>query len=114
MEDMLLCPGRKFIEEVPVVWDEHYALPESEIGQLAAIARRKGDVWYLSVLNGEQERKIELSLNFLPKGTYKMTVASDKGRKEIVVNEKKIRSSRPLTLTLMFGGGWLAKFEKVK
>ncbi len=114
MEDMLSCPGRKFIEEVPVVWDEHYALPESEIGQLAAIARRKGDVWYLSVLNGEQERKIELSLNFLPKGTYKMTAASDKGRKEIVVNEKKIRSSRPLTLTLMSGGGWLAKFEKVK
>jgi alpha-glucosidase len=114
MEDMLSCPGRKFIEEVPVVWDEHYALPESEIGQLAAVARRKGDVWYLSVLNGEQERKIELSLNFLPKGTYKMTVASDKGRKEIVVNEKKIRSFRPLTLTLMSGGGWLAKFEKVK
>ena len=54
MEDMLKCPGRRFIEEVPVVWDENYVLPESKIGNLAAIARRKGDIWYLSVLNGEQ------------------------------------------------------------
>lgn len=114
MEDMLACPGRQFIEEVPVVWDENYVLPESEIGKLAAIARRKGDVWYLSVLNGEQAGDKRLSLDFLPKGTYRMIVASDKGRKMIVMDEKTIRSSRPLILNLLSGGGWLAKFERLK
>lgn len=114
MEDMLTCPGRQFIEEVPVVWDEHYVLPESEIGKLAVIARRKGEVWYLSVLNGEQAVKKKLSLDFLPKGTYRMVFASDKGRKEIVMDEKTVRSSRPLVLDLLSGGGWLAKFEKIK
>lgn len=114
MEDMLSCPGRKFIEEVPVVWDENYVLPVSKIGELAAIARRKGDVWYLSVLNGEQEKQVALNLDFLQKGTYKVTYASDKGRKEIVVNETKVKSGRTLKVNLLSGGAYLAKIERIK
>lgn len=114
MEDMLSCPGRQFIEEVPVEWDEHYVLPESEIGQLAAIARRKGDVWYLAVLNGEKERQIAPRLDFLEKGTWKVTYASDQGRKQIVVGETKTRSGRQLKINLLSGGGYLAKLEKIK
>lgn len=114
MEDMLSCPGRKFIEEVPVVWDENYVLPVSKIGELAAIARRKGDVWYLSVLNGEQEKQVSLNLDFLQKGTYKVTYASDKGRKEIVVNETKVKSGRALKVNLLSGGAYLAKIERIK
>lgn len=114
MEDMLSCPGRQFIEEVPVEWDEHYVLPESEIGQLAAIARRKGDVWYLAVLNGEKERQITPRLDFLEKGTWKVTYASDQGRKQIVVGETKTRSGRQLKINLLSGGGYLAKLEKIK
>lgn len=114
MEDMLSCPGRKFIEEVPVVWDENYVLPVSKIGELAAIARRKGDVWYLSVLNGEQEKQVVLNLDFLQKGTYKVTYASDKGRKEIVVNETKVKSGRALKVNLLSGGAYLAKIERIK
>lgn len=114
MEDMLSCPGRMFIEDVPVVWDEHYVLQISEIGKLAAIARRKGEVWYLSVLNGEQEKRISFALDFLKKGTYRVTYASDKGRKEIVVDERKIKSGQVLELDLLSGGGYLAKFEKIR
>lgn len=114
MEDMLSCPGRKFIEEVPVVWDENYVLPVSKIGELAAIARRKGDVWYLSVLNGEQEKQVSLNLDFLEKGIYKVTYASDKGRKEIVVNETKVKSGRALKVNLLSGGAYLAKIERIK
>lgn len=114
MEDMLSCPGRMFIEEVPVVWDENYVLPVSKIGELAAIARRKGDVWYLSVLNGEQEKQVTLNLDFLEKGTYKATYASDKGRKEIVVNETKVKSGRALKVNLLSGGAYLAKIERIK
>lgn len=113
MEDMLQCPGRQFIEEVPVVWDENYVLPESRIGKLAAIARRKGEVWYLSVLNGEQEQTVALDLDFLPKGKYKMTVASDRGRREIQVDTRTIRSKTPLKVQLLSGGGYLARLERV-
>lgn len=114
MEDMLACPGRQFIEEVPVEWDESYVLPQSEIGKLAAIARRKGDVWYLAILNGEEEKQLSCKLDFLEKGTYQVTFATDKGRKEIVMNEQKTKSDRNLKIHLLSGGGYLAKFVKIK
>lgn len=81
---------------------------------MAAIARRKGDVWYLAVLNGEKERQIAPRLDFLEKGTWKVTYASDQGRKQIVVGETKTRSGRQLKINLLSGGGYLAKLEKIK
>lgn len=115
MEDMLSCPGRMFIEEVPVVWDETKVLTESRIGELAAIARRKGDIWYLSVLNGKTPYKGELNMSFLPKGTYRMTVASDEGSnyKKIVISNRKIKAGQKLKVDLLSGGGYLAKIEKL-
>ncbi|MBV3496462.1 glycoside hydrolase family 97 protein [Phocaeicola massiliensis] len=115
MEDMLSCPGRMFIEEVPVVWDETKVLPESRIGKLAALVRRSGDTWYLSVLNGETPYKGKLQTDFLPKGTYRMTIASDEGSnyKKIVISNRKIKSGKTLQLDLLPGGGYLAKIEKI-
>ena len=114
MEDMLACPGRMFIEEVPVTWDQTKILKESRIGELAALSRRKGDIWYLSILNGEKADTQEIELDFLPKGNYRMTYASDDGenRKKIVINNRKIKSGKTLKIKLLSGGGYLAKFEK--
>lgn len=115
MEDMLTSPGRRFIEEVPVVWDETKVLKESSIGEVAALARRKGDIWYLTVLNGEKPGTKNLDLDFLPKGRYRLTFASDteNNRKRITIGEKRIRSGQPLSVELLSGGGYLAKFEKL-
>lgn len=116
MEDMLSCPGRMFIEEVPVVWDESKVLSESRIGELAAIARRSNDIWYLSILNGVNAYNGELKIDFLPKGTYKMTIASDDGDnyKKIIITNRKIKAGQKIKINLLPGGGYLAKFEKIK
>lgn len=116
MEDMLNCPGRKFIEEVPVTWDETFVLPESEIGQLAALARRKGDVWYISVLNGEKARQFSCSLDFLPKGKYTLEVAYDApgNRKKIEIKTITRRQNQTFEQELLSGGGCLIKLEKKK
>lgn len=115
MDDMLSCPGRQFIEEVPVVWDETRVLPESRIGKLAALARRSGNTWYLSVLNGETPYEGEFKMDFLPKGKYRMTIASDDGKnyKKIVISNRKIGSGQKLKISLLSGGGYLAKIEKL-
>ncbi|OGC02308.1 glycoside hydrolase, partial [candidate division KSB1 bacterium RBG_16_48_16] len=42
----------ELIKEIPSVWDETVVLPASEIGEVAAFARRRGDKWFLAVLNG--------------------------------------------------------------
>lgn len=116
MEDMLSTPGRQFIEEVPVTWDETRVLPESKIGEMAAIARRSGDVWYLSVLNGGKQYDGNLSTDFLPKGSYRTTIASDKDNnpRQIAITSGKTKSGRPLKVNLIPGGGYLVKFERVK
>lgn len=116
MEDMLSTPGRQFIEEVPVTWDETRVLPESKIGEMAAIARRSGDIWYLSVLNGGKQYDGNLSTDFLPKGNYRTTIASDKDNnpRQIAITSGKTKSGRSLKVNLIPGGGYLVKFERVK
>ena len=49
---LLASPAVEMIKAIPAVWDETIVLPPSEIGELAALARRKGDVWFVAVLNG--------------------------------------------------------------
>lgn len=50
------------IKQIPTVWDETIVLPGSEIGELAIMARRKGDDWYIGVLNGGERKKVEIDL----------------------------------------------------
>lgn len=116
MEDMLSCPARQFIEEVPVEWDETVVLPESSIGKFAALARRKGDTWYLIVMNGEAAFDGQVKLDFLPRGSYSMTIAEDKegDYRQIAVNHAKAKAGQRLHLRLLPGGAYLAKIEKRK
>ena len=116
IEDMLNCPARKFIEEVPVTWDETYVLPESGIGDLAAIARRKGDVWYLSVLNGEKARDFSCRLSFLPKGKYQVEMAcdADENRRQLEMKSLKLRAGQTFSLKLLSGGGCLLRLSPQK
>jgi alpha-glucosidase len=75
--DMLLhnddvAAGLELLKTIPAVWDETRVLPSSRIGELALIARRSGDHWYLAALNGtDQPVRIDsLDLSFLGEGTY--------------------------------------------
>ncbi|WP_412708864.1 glycoside hydrolase family 97 C-terminal domain-containing protein [Bacteroides hominis] len=85
--------------------------PDRRIGR---IIQEKRDIWYLSILNGEKAVTQEIELDFLPKGNYRMTYASDDGenRKKIVINNRKIKSGKTLKIKLLSGGGYLAKFER--
>src|SRR5262249_16344119 len=70
-------PAVEVIKNNPATWDETIVLPGSEIGELAAFARRKGNTWFVAVMNGTQPKKIKIPLTFLKSGTYKATVVSD-------------------------------------
>lgn len=53
------------IKKIPTVWDETIVLPGSKIGELAAMARRKGDDWYIGLLNGGEKKTYEIDLTAL-------------------------------------------------
>jgi len=63
------APGFDFVKRVPTAWDETRFIggtPETYV----AVARRKGDVWYVGAMTNEQGRTVDLPLSFLDKGTY--------------------------------------------
>jgi alpha-glucosidase len=52
----------RFMERVPVTWDETRVLA-AEVGKIVALARRSGDDWFVGVLNGAEARTLELDLS---------------------------------------------------
>jgi alpha-glucosidase len=73
------APILPLLQTLPVTWDETIVLPGSAIGQLAAFARRKGNNWYVAVINGADSAVAFRFLpSFLQKGkTYQATVVTD-------------------------------------
>ncbi|MCD6597282.1 MAG: glycoside hydrolase family 97 catalytic domain-containing protein [Bacteroidales bacterium] len=111
-QDIEQSPAQKYITEVSVTWDETVVLPQSKIGALALIARRKGTAWYVSCLNGEKEMQLALKLDdFLPEAVnYKLELVQDKKKKsKVEVLKFQHNSSKALNLNLRSGGGFLLK-----
>jgi alpha-glucosidase len=105
-------PGLPVLASIPATWDETAGLP-SEVGSLAAIARRHGDVWWVGVMNGRQEREIELPLNFLPAGRHRGEAYLDdlSAEHELRREERAFDSNEPLKLSLAPSGGALLRIQ---
>lgn len=60
-------PEFELFRQVSTTWDETKFI-QGEIGEYVALARRKGDQWFVGVLNSRKEREISLPLEFLKEG----------------------------------------------
>lgn len=112
-DSILLNPAVNIIKSIPATWDETIVLPPSEIGELAVYARRKGQTWFVAVMNGVGNRKIKVPLRFL-KGSYRAELARDGAANDgsLIVEQKNYSSKDILELNLISGGGYIAKFSK--
>ncbi|MCL3779279.1 alpha-glucosidase [Prolixibacteraceae bacterium JC049] len=77
LNDKRVRPALEFISHVPTVWDETVVLPQSRIGKLAAIARRKEKDWYVGILNANGLESIEIDCSFLSGEKYRVQILSD-------------------------------------
>ncbi len=75
-------------------------MPGSEIGELAAYARRKGDTWFLAVMCGPQAKTIRVPLSFLGDGQYKAVLVRDKPGDNAAVEIEHVTHQRSDTLTM--------------
>lgn len=103
----------KFMASIPTVWDETVPL-DGKVGDFVAVARRKGDDWYIGVLNDWTPRDLEFDLNFLGSKLYRMEVCSDgmnadKAAIDYTLHHEKIRAGEKLKVHLAAGGGYVAK-----
>ena len=106
----------KFMAATPVVWDDTVGLggcPES----YAALARRKGDVWYAAAITNAEARDIPLDTSFLGEGEWKVEIFRDAVDSDVIpsnyVHENRtVKAGEKLTIHLAPGGGFAARFTK--
>jgi alpha-glucosidase len=112
--NILKNPGVEMIKSIPAVWDETIVLPVSEIGEIAAFARRSGNTWFLAIVNGPEAKTINIPLSFLGKDEYRaMLVRDNKSDAAAVEVENTTSKSRDtLVIELSDGGGFIARFSK--
>lgn len=140
-ETMMSAPavrdGIGVLQAIPTNWDETVVLKGSKIGDLAAMARRSGDDWFVALVNGADARDYSLDLSFLGEGKYVAEMVSDDleaapvdvekigvnmkavGKRKqwktsvpFKVNTETVNRSKTLKVELADGGGFVAVFRK--
>jgi len=107
-----------FITSVPTTFDETVAL-DGRVGEFAAIARRKGDTWYVGAMTNWDARELPIDCSFLGAGTYaavvmKDGVNADRDATDYTKETLTITSRDTVKIRLAPGGGWTARITKVK
>lgn len=104
-----------FITGVPTTWDQTIAL-SAKVGEVAVVAKRKADKWYIGgITNGkEKNREVELKFDFLEKGkTYVMEYFEDgiNADRQAMDYRKKtinVKNGDKITINMARNGGWAA------
>lgn len=115
VSDPLYAPVIPLLQTLPVTWDETRVLEGSEIGRLAAFAKRKGKVWYVAVINGtEQPQEFTLRPAFLAAGQHygTLTVADKPGDTGFATEEGKISSTTVKNITIPATGGVVVRISR--
>jgi alpha-glucosidase len=106
-------PAAEIMKSIPSTWDETVVLPESQIGDVAAFARRKGDAWFVAVNNGPVGKTVRINLSFLGQGSYQATLLRDVAEPDDVkVEHVTMRSSDSVYVKMRSGGGFVGRFVR--
>jgi alpha-glucosidase len=110
---ILANPAVDVIKSIPSTWDETVVLPVSEIGGVAAFARRKGNTWFLAVNNGPVGKTVRVDLTFLKQGSYASTLLRDQPEADDVkVEHVTLGAADSLYIKMRSGGGFVGRFTK--
>lgn len=103
----------ELVKEIPTCWDETRVLPGSAIGELAAFARRKGDAWYIAVLNGGEARELRIDVSKLGGSPWSATLVEDvpDDPARMTVRNRDVASGETITVSFNAGGGFVARLR---
>jgi alpha-glucosidase len=102
-----------FLRHLPSVWDETIVLEGSEIGKVAGLARRRGEDWFIGVLNGKEAATLPVSLQYQGGGEWQADVYGDETASNEFSREKRRATSKDtLEIPMREQGGlvvWLRR-----
>ena len=111
----------QFIKDVAVDWERSIPVA-GEVGQFVAWARtpKENQNWYLGAVNAEQERTLNIDLDFLEEGvTYTAEIYRDADDAHwesnpyaVTIETKTFKKGDVFTIRLASGGGFGAIFTK--
>ena len=115
-ERYLRSPAVDVFKAIPSVWDETRVLSGSAIGALAVLARRRGDTWFVGIINGGPQRSYGLNLSFLGGRQYSAVQLADdpSGADGLVRTEATVSASSSLSVPMNAAGGFVAMFTPVR
>jgi alpha-glucosidase len=103
----------EFLGPVPSVWDETRVL-DARLGDYLLVARRRGREWWVGAMTDDTARELELGLDFLPEGAFRMTAWEDgvnaaRWASDFRRHASDVTRASRLTLRLASGGGFAAR-----
>ncbi len=106
----------EFLKAVPTTWDDTKVL-DAKVSDYIVEARRKGDTWYMGAMTDWTPRELNINLNFLPKGNYKMQIWKDgvnanNHAADFKQEEVKVTNNSEIKIEMASGGGWVAIISK--
>lgn len=105
-----------FIAAVPTTFDQTVAL-DGRVGEYVALARQKGDAWYVGALGNWDAHELTLDLAFLGEGRYEAVVFrdgvnADRDATDYAREVVPVSAQSKLKIKLSNGGGWAARIYR--
>ena len=105
-----------FLKDLPAAWDDTKLL-DGYPGQGITMARRKGEIWYLADINGEEKVKDQiLSFDFLPEDQkYRLSLYADGDYdKEFSTSYQVVENKSSVNVKLLRRGGFAGYLSPIE
>ena len=101
-----------FISKIPTTWDEVVPL-DGRLGQYVAVAKRKGNTWYVAAMTDWTPRQFTISLSMLGSGQHQAEVFADgvnadRDATDYQLSTLNVAQGDSITIRLAPAGGWSA------
>ena len=98
---------KEYMRSLPETWDDVKFI-EGHPGKFVILARKKGNIWYIAGINGEEsERTLELNLPFIGKKSRGIIITDSDDAKSFF--KKEINFTKPVKITMHPYGGFVIK-----
>lgn len=107
---------KEFLKHVPVTWDDTKFVA-GEPGQFVILARRHGDTWYITGVNGQNEPREEVVKPgaWLGAGKYDLVLIGDGAAARTFASEKKaFEAGQEFKVKMLPYGGFAATLKAAK
>lgn len=113
-------PAFQFLRDMPVDWNQS-KLVAGQLGDYAVTARRHGNDWWIGAITDEEEREVEISLDFLEAGKSYLLKSCLDGEKahfetsptSYEISESTLEGGDSLKIRMAPGGGALIQIKSM-